>query len=259
MISSHRSKENSELSLLITPWAFAQVKGSRSFIRSFGQAPFYRTKKGLEELKGFLDESPDPSDESPLCIFASPYYSFVPEDLYDEADEKRMLDLAFSENIEEEGIRSERSVLTDTRVVHWYPSLLLNALTERYPGFVPHHFTLPSIEALLSLQIRAGKATGYAQIRYGEVDVGFASRGELRIFNTFSYASPEELVYFILHTWRSCGAGEELGSFHISGTTPQGAEKELLEHYVEDPVLYEDGEGHWRSFLLENFSDLADH
>jgi hypothetical protein len=248
-----------ELILLVTPWAFATADANSKRIRTFRHAPFYRSEKGIEELKAFLKESPDPSDESPLCIFASPYYSFVPEDLYDPEDEKRMLDLAFSEGIEEEGIRSERSMLIDSRVVHWYPSRLIEALTDRYPGFVPHHFTIPAIENLLALNTHDGKACGLAHIRHGEVDVGFAVDGELRIFNSFSYANAEELVYFILHTWRTCGAGEGIESFHVMGTTPQTEEKELLERYVQDPVLYQDENGHWLSFLLDELPRFADH
>jgi hypothetical protein len=225
----------------------------------FENHPFYRTEKGIEELRKGLDQVPGDRDSSPIVHFASPYYSFVPEDLYEEEDRARMLELAFSEGFGPEEIRAERSLLTDARVVHWFPEQLQKALKDRFPGFVPHHFTIPAIETLLALQHRAGRATGLAHIRQGEVDVGFAAEGKLRIFNSFSYANAEELVYFILHTWRTCGAGEKLQRFHVTGTTPQKDERELLERYVEGLVLHEDGKGHWNSFLLEELQDLEDH
>ncbi|MFB6257669.1 MAG: DUF3822 family protein [Flavobacteriales bacterium] len=259
MVTEPAQQRAQGLFLLITPWEFGHRSASAHHTEPFRHAPFYKNEKGVKELKDALQGLPGSQEESPVCIFASPYYSFVPEDLYEEGDQKRMLDLAFSEDLEEADLRTERSQVTDTRIVHWYPRILRDALTEAYPGFVPLHFTVPAIETLLGVHVRTGKACGLAHIRHGEVDVGFAAQGGLRLFNSFSYATAEELVYFTLHTWRTCGAGEELEQFHITGTTEQGSEKELLQRYIEEPVLHEDGEGSWRSFLLEEISEFADH
>ncbi len=259
MTTDSRSAREHELLLLITPWAITRRSSEGISHHPLKQVPFHKYEKGIEELREQLTECPDPQDESPLCCFASPYYSFVPEDLYDEADQERMLELAFSESFPKEGVRTERAQVANARVVHWFPEALQKLLTERFPGYIPQHFTIPAIETLLALHTRSGKATGLAHIREREVDVGFAADHGLRIFNSFSYANAEELVYFILHTWRSCGAGEALEEFHVSGTVEQGMEKGLLERYVEAPIYHEDGKGSWSSFLLEDLREFEDH
>lgn len=252
-------QEAPELQFLVSPWAFAfSFRGERQ-VHSFHNAPFYNTKKGCEELAGLFEEAPTPADQTALLCFASTYYTLVPEDLYDEADKQRVMRLTFSEDFSEEELRSDRSMVSDARIVHWWPSILSEKASENYPGYLPEHFSVKGIAHLLALNTKMGAPCAIAHIRHGELDVGFASRGMLRSFNSFSYANAEELVYFLLHAWRSYASGESIGSFHLTGTTAQGDEVELLQRYVEGATYHSDGKGNWCSFFFEDIISDAHH
>lgn len=252
-------KKDPELLFLISPWAFGHYSGGGPTVKPFQNAPFHKTKKGMEELKGAFQEAPDPGDHPPIVCFASSYYTLVPEDLYEEDDRQRMMKLTFSEDIPENELRTDRSMVSDARIVHWWPPALSEEARGHYPGFFPEHFAIRAIDGLLALNTKSGEPCAIAHIRHGEVDIGFAAAGRLRSLNSFSYANTDELVYFILHAWRTYASGERIDAFHVTGTTEQGEEKELLQRYVEDPIFHMDGKGNWCSFVFEDILGFADH
>ncbi len=232
-------------------FACTDPKTGKVFRHLFKSRSSERNRKWSEELREQLRNHVSDEERRLRAVFASPYYTLLPEHLLHPGDEARTLGALFTESFGEGEVRSEKAGVEDPSILYWYPSSLEKVLIEADPGYIPAPLSQLGIDALLRAQHRDGRPIGLLHIREGEADMGFAEDGRVLHFSSFAYRNAEELLYFFLSARKEKELEEKVDRVQIWGTTGTGAERELIERYIGDPVLHQDAKGNWSSFLFE--------
>lgn len=233
-------------------FAFLDPKTGKVSRHLFKSRASERNQKWSEELREQLRAHVSDEERRLRAVFASPYYTLLPEHLLHPGDEARTLGSLFTESFGEDEVRNEKTGAEDPSILYWYPSSLDRVLIEADPGYIPTPLSQLGIDALLRTQHRDGRPIGLIHIREGEADIGFAEEGRILQFSSFAYRNAEELLYFFLSARKEKELEKKTDRVHVWGTTGTGTERELIDRYIGDPVLHQDGKGSWSSFLFED-------
>ena len=165
------------------------------------------------------------------------FCAFVPEPLFDEADQAKHLDFAF-QIPEGYAIDSERLETSPCYNVYAAPKALLDMVTAKWrEARIIHSSTL-----FVDSAMHTDKETGvFVQVNNRDFDMMVKKEGKLFFFNNFKFVTKEDFAYFLLFAMEQNGMGGQDTPVCFSGLIRPASEIiDLCGRYVRDISFVED-------------------
>lgn len=144
-------------------------------------------------------------------IFETPFYSLIPNAMYQEGRAKEILSFQFDEIPENWMSVSQPIDKSDMTLVYALPAALLNACQQLYLeaakshhlGFLMHHLQNDS------------KNNVHLWIRQQFTDIILTKNGQPALINSFHTRTAEDLIYYLYKTAETLELNIELLSLHL--------------------------------------------
>ena len=168
---------------------------------------------------------------SVTCLVNNRFCAFVPEPLFDEADQAKHLDFAF-QIPEGYAIDSERLETSPCYNVYAAPKALLDMVSAKWrEARIIHSSTL-----FVDSAMHTDKETGvFVQVNNRDFDMMVKKEGKLFFFNNFKFVTKEDFAYFLLFAMEQNGMGGQDTPVCFSGLIRPASEIiDLCGRYVRD-------------------------
>ena len=174
---------------------------------------------------------------SVTCLVNNRFCAFVPEPLFDKADQAKHLDFAF-QIPEGYAIDSERLETSPCYNVYAAPKALLDMVSAKWrEARIIHSSTL-----FVDSAMHTDKETGvFVQVNNRDFDMMVKKEGKLFFFNNFKFVTKEDFAYFLLFAMEQNGMAGQNTPVCFSGLIRPASEIiDLCGRYVRDISFVED-------------------
>ena len=130
--------------------------------------------------------------------YHGPYSTLVPNALYDKEQQSKYLDFNFSD-LPAGKINTDTLFSIGSANVYLVPEAASALLVQRFPNIRFHHSTTVLIESLIRQNRHSSEQAIYVNINEKDFDILVLAGKSLQFYNTFSYQTPEDLVYYLLY------------------------------------------------------------
>ena len=177
---------------------------------------------------------------SVTCLVNNRFCAFVPEPLFDKADQAKHLDFAFQIHtfLGSHCIGSERLETSPCYNVYAAPKALLDMVSAKWrEARIIHSSTL-----FVDSAMHTDKETGvFVQVNNRDFDMMVKKEGKLFFFNNFKFVTKEDFAYFLLFAMEQNGMGGQDTPVCFSGLIRPASEIiDLCGRYVRDISFVED-------------------
>ena len=158
-----------------------------------------RHSSGIQQLRQFFKEN----DKLRLIFkkvtvaIYSPYFTIVPEELYDPAYQKRYLSINHhyfnNPNIAAEYLPSIKAYF-----IYSLPDLITDHINDHFEYRQIEHSAISLIEILTqrNLELKGGKV--YVYLSKDEIELIVFRDGKFLLYNSYEITNPEDFIYFIM-------------------------------------------------------------
>jgi len=166
-------------------------------------------------------------------------FALVPEPIFDLRDMKAYLQLNHLQNIKSKAI-SNRISLAGAISVFSMNLALYELLRKKYRDADFCHTSLPFCNMALE---RSGDGC-FIQIYGNSMELAVVKDRKLQLYNIFDIHDENDMVYFVLNAYKSCGLDTLVNPLLISGMTSENAYfKELAGKYIKEISFYKPAYG----------------
>lgn len=131
--------------------------------------------------------------------FTIPQHTLVPKGLFEPGKERDYLSFSFEETENLEMVFDELLVAAAVNI-YGVDSATKNIITKQYPNARLFHHSSVLIETELKNRYQMAGASVSINIRNKEFDQLVIVNGKLEFINSFEYQTPEDILYYVLHT-----------------------------------------------------------
>lgn len=180
------------------------------------------------------------------CSVVSNLSTIVPSALYE--DDRKKMYLKFNTSLQgDELVMTDELRNLDAKNVFAVPFLLKAKMDSMYPKVSYHHFSSGLIESLLSKNKNETKKKLYVHVQASHFEAIVIEGKKLLFYNTFSYLSAEDFIYYLLFV---C---EQL---HLN---PENIETVLIGEIERTSAIYPLAQKYIRSLKFGERPDNSDY
>jgi hypothetical protein len=181
----------------------------------------------LDELKTLFDKEDVLSTHfnNVTIIHDNDLSTLVPKPLF---DKNHLADyLKFNSKILKSDFIAHDPILENNSVNVYVPYININNyIYDKFGAFTFKHKSSVLIESILQIEKEAIDTKAYIHVGFNHFEIIVTEKGKLKLYNTFSYNSKEDFIYYILFT------GEQLN------LNPETLNLVLLGDITENDILY---------------------
>lgn len=177
----------------------------------------------------------DVSEDTTIRIaLQTPYYTVVPDSLYEESSRQQLLSFTISDLPAHVPVFSNLLVKQQARIVFAVPEIYKESLSV-FPNALLYAHVVP-LAASIPLHFASLKSTFLLlQIHEQAFDLVFFKGTQLLLLNTYTWQTPEDVLYFTLFTMEQLGLDSHELPVFICGTLQRkSALYDLIYTYVKD-------------------------
>ena len=154
-------------------------------------------------IKSELNEFTEYKFKKVKCIYHSPRYNIIPEELFDKSNLHEYF--KFSNYLEElDEINYYHSSSTKTYIVYTIPSTLSNLLIQKFSNIKFYNHIAPAIENIAHTQF-GGQNKVCINTDNGHLDILSVKDGNIQLINSFPFDNEKDASYYILNTFEQLG------------------------------------------------------
>lgn len=142
--------------------------------------------------------------------------TLVPQPLFDEKSKVQYGKFNF-ENHSERIIRSAKVRSAACVSVFAIEDKTEKLYLENFPGIKIVHAAMPFIEAVLTKDKNENIEKAYLNIRSESIELAVTKNGSLLYYNTFSYATSEDVIYYLLFAFEQLKINPEIIALQLMG------------------------------------------
>jgi len=152
-------------------------------------------------------------------IIASPDFTLIPSALFEESKSEEFLGISTTiKKPAETGI--ENFVRQEMKLVYSWPASWKRAIVQAFPSATIHHYSFYLLQGILN---QPSETAVYAHVQDFREDIIVVKEGKLMFFNSFSFQSPEDFLYYILLAYDRHELNRELIPLKLLGEIEQGS------------------------------------
>ena len=164
----------------------------------------------------------------------TPRFTLVPNALYDPAQQRNYLEQLTVVGLEDE-VRAETFNEMEAELLFATPADRIGAVERRLRTRRTHHVAGGLLTAWGARSRRLGHPSVSAALRGQRLLVAGHRNGKLLFFNSFSYATAQDALYYLLLAYQQCGFGPDRVPLYLCGEiTPHADLYRHFYRYVED-------------------------
>jgi hypothetical protein len=159
-------------------------------------------------------------------------WTLVPGALYEESSAADLLRLG-AEVAEDQIVYADAIAGNDIRLVYTWPSLWKQVVDSQLPEASVRHFAGILADSLLRMHIKESVLT--AHVQGFQMDLLGLVDGKIHLFNSFSFQSPEDFLYYIVLAYDRLEFNRELVPLQLTGEVESGsAIHQLCYKYIRE-------------------------
>ena len=175
--------------------------------------------------------------QSVVCLIENRYCALVPDALFDESDQAKLLDFGF-QIPEGHAVASERLASVRCLNVFAHPKTLLDKVTARWKDIAVTHASSIFIDSAMNSNIDTG---AFIQVRNRDFDLMMKKEDQLLFFNNFKFNTKEDFAYFLMFAMEQQGFSGHDTPVCFSGLIrPASDIIDLCGRYVKDIRFVDD-------------------
>jgi hypothetical protein len=230
-----------------------QVRGKFVVLKHRNFSPGPTPDDRAEELDSFLsgEETLQSGYKKSLAMAATRKSTLIPEPFFREDHLKQYL--AFNHDMDElDEIHYNYLPEIDAYTVFAVPNPISNVIRKHLHGVTYFHQGLPFIR--WHVDNATGLKKTVAISLYGAfLDIGVFSKDKLHFYNSFSWSTPEDILYYILHIYRQFTLDVSLNRLYVTGhTRRQDDIKKLIRRYIKKVHFLEPPEEYTYSYTFQS-------
>ncbi len=169
-----------------------------------------------------------------VVAWDTPTMVLVPRPLFTEGHPATYLEQLTVIGLDDE-VRHERLQEIGSELIFAARRAHLDAVEEHFGGGRPQHFTGGLLTAWAARSRRLGQSSVSCAVRGPRLFVAGHRNGILEYYNAFSFASPQDAVYYLLLAYEQCGFSPARVPLYLCGeVTAAGEVYHQFYQYVED-------------------------
>ncbi len=207
---------------------------------SFEVADFFiispETLRGLlNNIDVFLNDF-----KSVKIIFENTFYTLLPAALFEEEEAATYYQLKYEL---QDGMQLLNQRIPDfgAQIVYAVPQFMLNELLSKFTDSsirervkVFHH-AQALLSSLYYQTAHLNKEVCYLNLGEKSFDIVMIKNSNLHFCNSYPYHNPEDVLYFVMHTYQSHQLKPEICECCFSGSNPQESKiKEIVNTYIKN-------------------------
>ena len=232
---------NKELSIQISlsGLSFCVFNSYENVIESLHDFPFEETVNTPQDLishleASFGDVSPDNKPRKLKLIHVNELSAFVPKSLFSESHLSDYL--KYNIKILENDFIAYDDIENSNLVNVYVPySNVNNFFFDQFGVFEYRHHSSILVETLLNLSAKSSDAVMYVHVAKSHFEIVVIKNKKLVLYNSFSYDTPEDFLYYILFTAEQLDLNPELFQlFFLGNIKDSDACYEIAYKYVKN-------------------------
>ena len=171
-------------------------------------------------------------------IYATPNAVLIPKPLFDPGTMEEMYH--FSNQLPENHVILSNDIANiDSKIVFSLPESILNSCNKHPNEIRIYHQSCPEIENA-ALAARSKPSGNYVKVHlYRDFfDIVVFRKGKFELFNSFSYQTQEDLIFYILYVFEQLDFEAEKNKLVLSGNVVENSElTDKLSQFIPDIIL----------------------
>ena len=208
----------------------------------------FNTSRTPEEILLAIEEEIDqiealqPIFETVNVVYSNNVYSTVPTPLFDESKASEYLKFN-SKILNNDYIAYDQLDNHDITIVYVPYVNINNYFFERYGIFKYYHKTTIFLNNVLNNEKHSNAIKMYIHIQFDQFDCVVVKNGRTELCNTFSYKTPEDLIYYVLFCIEQLSLNPDTLPIIICGEIELGdSNYAILYRYIRHISFTEDNE-----------------
>lgn len=235
--------ERYELYIYIAPGEISCAALLRS-VKEFVAMEVFSYEDVTAETTGLLNDVREISDLLKLTGYRKIYCStgtttstLIPSALYEASVAEKQLQ--FLNPISEgQEIMTDELRQLDAKNVYAFPTHVFKTITSWFPQVEFHHSASCMIEYLLTMHRNQQDQIMTVDVGHGSIGIWVTKGKMLQLYNTFSFHTVEEMVYYILNVCEQLHMNPEEAKVFFSGRTELTDDGYTLSHkYIRNTAL----------------------
>jgi hypothetical protein len=159
-------------------------------------------------------------------------WTLIPGALYDSESARAMLQLG-AEIAENQIVYADSIAGNDIKLVYTYPMQWKQVVDAQFPDAVVRHFAGILADSLLRFHMKESVLT--AHVQGFQMDLLGLVDGKIHLYNSYSFHSPEDFLYFIVLAYEQLQFNRELVPLQLTGEVEDGsAIHQLCYKYIRE-------------------------
>jgi hypothetical protein len=243
--TTEKNNKSWSVQVSLTGLSFLGPGQSKDALYLSEQFPVSTTAQGLTQfLDQFWGRQREmlniQADQTIRLVHQSAWYTVVPKDIFDPS---RGLDyLKFNTHLLDNDLVAYDAIDALDLVVVYLPFTNVNNwFYERFGSFTYEHSTTVLLRHLLG-QNSVNQAQAMIYLHQDHFDLIVWQSKKLLMCNTYSFQTPEDVLYYLLFGFEQFGLNPEQVPVHLGGAaTERGELFDLLYQFVRDVTYYSQG------------------
>lgn len=159
-------------------------------------------------------------------------WTLIPGALYDSESARAMLQIG-AEIAENQIVYADSIAGNDIKLVYTYPMQWKQVVDAQFPDAVVRHFAGILADSLLRFHMKESVLT--AHVQGFQMDLLGLVDGKIHLYNSYSFNSPEDFLYFIVLAYEQLQFNRELVPLQLTGEVEDGsAIHQLCYKYIRE-------------------------
>lgn len=213
-------------------------------------------QKSLSEMRILLDSLGLPQREyaNTHIVYGTPFYSVVPEPLFDSQQAVAMLS-AVHDLPKLYSVKNDRSAESNHVTLYGVPDIFSSTLKVLFPHAEVKHYASPMLEACMELN-NSRSTVLYVNMHVSYMDVVCLDKQTLRLVNTFPFEADTDIIYFLLAIAEQQKLqGDTLEVMMMGEVNPNSPLLQLLRKYIPHVHLLKRDEAFKYPVAFREFHD----
>jgi len=165
-------------------------------------------------------------------ITVTPTWTLIPGALYDAESAHAMLHLG-AEIAEDQLVYADSIAGNDIKLAYTWPVQWKQVVDSQFPDAVVRHFAGILADSLLRMHMKESVLT--AHVQGFQMDLLGLVDGKIHLYNSYSFNSPEDFLYFIVLAYEQLEFNRELVPLQLTGEVEDGsAIHQLCYKYIRE-------------------------
>ena len=194
-----------------------------------------------------------------IVSFHNQFVAIVPNELYDPNNQKEYLKFGVR-LLEGDKISVDDLPELEAKTVYIPYANIVNTLLNHFGTFDYQHASGPLATAFYRIYKKDVSKNYFVNVNKNSLDIFYFEEAKLQFYNTFLYATNEDLLYYVLFSMEQLGLSPDVQNLYLTGDIDKDSGAfDLLYTYIRNISLLREPVYSLSDELYKQYADLKKH